>query len=45
DALPTGDRLERLAGNAATAALSAADRVRCLQQIEELRALAPGYTD
>ncbi|QQD72404.1 beta-N-acetylhexosaminidase [Acidithiobacillus ferrivorans] len=43
DKFPTGNRLERLAGNAATAPLSAADRARCLQQIEQLRALTPGF--
>ncbi|HUX19185.1 MAG TPA: glycoside hydrolase family 3 N-terminal domain-containing protein, partial [Acidithiobacillus sp.] len=42
DKLPTGDRLERLGGSAATSPLSAADRARCLRQIEQLRALAPG---
>ncbi|MHB1496067.1 MAG: beta-N-acetylhexosaminidase, partial [Acidithiobacillus sp.] len=43
EALPTGDRLQKLAGNAATLPLSPADRARCLHQIEQLRALAPGF--
>ena len=42
EALPTGDRLEKLVGNAATLLLSPADRTRCLQQIGQLQALATG---